>query len=520
MFSVSLKFSVSTSSRPPRTLIMGEETLLSVEDISKHNTPEDCWIVVDGKVWDLTDFAPEHPGGGEIIWKHAGRDASTTYNMNHAPSTLSRNLDASKLKGSVNRKTITEDWDRPPPKATPEFQLHEKPPLEAVINAQDFEDIAERTVSKKTWAFYSSADTACLTRDRNKDFFGRIWFRPRLLRNVRTVSTSSTILGHEVGLPLFVSPAAMARMIHPEGEKGIARGCVANKIPQCISTNASYPIDEIVPSAPQGHPFFFQLYVNKERSKSEALLQRVRKLGISTVMVTVDGPWPGKREADERVKADESLSTPMSGAKARNDKRGGGLGRVMGNYIAPDFTWDELAWVRKHWDGKVVVKGIQCWQDAKLCADHGMDGVLLSNHGGRNLDTSPPAIMTLLECQMNCPEIFSQLEVYIDGGLRRGADILKALCLGATAVGMGRPFLYAVNYGQEGVEHFIEILKTELSTAMALIGITDLSQCHPGLVSTLDIDHLVSRGEGHPYATGRALRLGGQSGLDRARARL
>lgn len=298
------------------------------------------------------------------------------------------NLDASKLKGSVDPGTITEEWAKPPPQKTPELKLHEKPGLETVINALDFERIAERTISKKTWAFYSSADTDCYTRDRNKEFFSRIWWRPRLLRDVRTVDTSSQILGHDVGLPLFVSPAAMARMVHPEGEKDIARGCIANRIPQGVSTNASFPIDEIIASVPKDakHPFFFQLYVNKDRSKSEALLKHVRSLGVDTVFVTVDAPTPGKREADERVKADEGLSTPMSGAQAKNDKKGGGLGRVMGGYIAPDFTWDEFKWLRKHWDGKVVAKGVQCWQDAKMCADAGLDGVLLSNHGGRNLD--------------------------------------------------------------------------------------------------------------------------------------
>lgn len=258
-----------------------------------------------------------------------------------------------------------------------------------MINANDFEDIAERTVSKKTWAFYSSADTDCLTRDRNKNFFGRIWFRPRLLRDVTNVSTNTQILGHDAGLPLFVSPAAMARLVHPEGEKDIARGCVANRVPQGISTNASFPIDEIMASLPKGtqHPFFFQLYVNKDRSKSEALLKHVRSLGVDVVSVTIDAPTPGKREADERVKADEGTSSPMSGAKASNDKKGGGLGRLMGSYIAPDLTWNEFTWLRKHWDGKIVVKGVQCWQDAKMCADAGLDGVLLSNHGGRNLDT-------------------------------------------------------------------------------------------------------------------------------------
>ena len=181
----------------------------------------------------------------------------------------------------------------------------------------------------------------------------------------------------------------MAKMMHPDGEKAIARGCVANRVPQCLSTNASFPVDEVIASVlPEAnHPFFFQLYVNKDRAKSEELLRHARSLGIDTIFVTLDGPVQGKREADERVKADESMTAPMSGQKAKNDRHGGGIGRIMGSYIAPDFTWDEFAWVRRHWSGKIVAKGVQCWQDAKICADIGLDGVVLSNHGGRNLDT-------------------------------------------------------------------------------------------------------------------------------------
>ncbi|KAI6915270.1 hypothetical protein D0869_02751 [Hortaea werneckii] len=489
---------------------MAGEALLSVEEIKRHNSPDDCWIVVDGKVWDITDFAPEHPGGGEIIWKHAGYDATTTYSTYHSPSLLPNNLDPSKLKGQVDTRTITPDWAKPPPSTTTELKLHEKPPLDTVICAQDFEDIAQRTASKKTWAFYSSASTDCVTRDANRSFFSRIWFRPRLLRAVGNISTKSSILGHDAGLPIFVSPAAMAKMMHPSGEKGIARGCLDERVPQCVSNNASFPIGEIIPSVPKekNHPFFFQLYVNKDRDQSTKLLQHVRSLGVDSVFVTIDGPVQGKREADERVKADESLSTPMSGQKAKNDRRGGGIGRIMGNYIDPNFTWADFAWLREHWKGKIVVKGVQCWQDAKKCADLGMDGVLLSNHGGRNLDSSPPVIMTLLECQMNCPEIFGQLEVLIDGGIRRGADVLKCLCLGATAVGFGRPFLYALNYGEEGVQHFIDIIKQELEIAMALVGITDLSQCDPMYVNTSELDVMVAKAWGHPYARGK--RLGSQ----------
>ncbi|KAI9871141.1 MAG: hypothetical protein M1830_003277 [Pleopsidium flavum] len=286
--------------------------------------------------------------------------------------------------------------------------------------------------------------------------FDRIWFRPRVMRNVRDVDTGTRLLSVESGIPVFVSPAALAKLVHPEGEKAIARGCLEKGIIQCVSTNASYPIEEILASAPS-HPFFFQLYVNKDRAKTEALLAQLRSLkNIAVIFVTVDAPVAGKREADERVRADETLSTPMSGSKAVNDKRGGGLGRIMGSYIDASLSWDDLAWLRRHWDGPMVLKGVQGAADAQRAMHEGLQGVVLSNHGGRSLDTSPPAILILLELQRCCPEVFERMEVYVDGGVRRGTDVLKALCLGATAVGIGRSFLYALNYGQDGVEHMID----------------------------------------------------------------
>lgn len=172
--------------------------------------------------------------------------------------------------------------------------------------------------------------------------------------------------------------------------------------------------------------------------------------------MTVDAAWPGKREADERVKADENLSVPMSPSQAKNDKKGGGLGRVMAGFIDPGLTWDDLVWVRKHTHLPVCLKGVMSADDAILAMQAGLDGILLSNHGGRNLDTSPPSIITLLELQKRCPEIFDRMEIYVDSGIRRGSDILKAICLGATAVGMGRSMLFATNYGQDGVEHLID----------------------------------------------------------------
>ena len=212
--------------------------------------------------------------------------------------------------------------------------------------------------------------------------------------------------------------------------------------------------------------------------------------------MTVDAHVQGKREADERVKvdADGLASAPNSGASGKNDSRGGGLGRTMGGFIDPSFSWADLKWLREHTRLPIVVKGIMVAADALMAARAGVDGIAVSNHGGRNLDGAPPAILTLLEIRKLCPEVFERMEVYLDGGIRRGTDMFKALCLGAKAVGMGRPFLYAVNYGEEGVEHLIEIMRDEFETTMRLAGVTCIGELHPGLLNTLDVDHLIPKG--------------------------
>ncbi|OOQ82121.1 Cytochrome b2, mitochondrial [Penicillium brasilianum] len=480
---------------------MAGQKLLSTQQISEHKTPDDCWIVVDNQVWDVTDFLDEHPGGSSIILKYAGHDATKAYSEVHAPSVLKTNLQADKFKGVLDESSIDDAWLKPPPGENPKVLLdNEKPPLETLINANDFEVVASKTASKKTWAFYSSAATDLITRDANKSCFDRIWFRPRVLRNVRSVDTRTKILGGDFRLPLFVSPAAMAKLIHPEGECAIARACESKGIMQGISNNSSYTMDELRTAAPSAS-FFFQLYVNRDRAKSVALLRQCSENpNIKAIFVTVDAAWPGKREADERVKADESLSVPMSPSKAQNDKKGGGLGRVMAGFIDPGLTWEDLRWVREHTHKPVCLKGVMSADDALLALKAGMDGILLSNHGGRNLDTSPPSIITLLEIQKRCPEVLEKMEVYVDSGIRRGTDILKAICLGATAVGMGRSMLFATNYGQEGVEHLVDIMQDELETAMRNVGITSLDEASPDLVHTGDVDHLVPASRAHPYA--------------------
>lgn len=239
-----------------------KEKLISAESVRKHNIPEDCWLVIDGQVWDFSDFAPEHPGGTEsaflsasssspshktktnqvitiVILKHAGRDATTAYNSIHAPSLVSKTLSKDKYIGRLDPSTVTDEWLKPPPSASKELAHNEKPPLHTLISSHDFESVAKKTISKKAWAFYSSAATDCITRRGNREYFDRVWFRPRVLRNVRTVSSRTSILGVETDCPFFVSPAAMARLVDPEGEKAIARACRTEGIIQCVCTQVS-----------------------------------------------------------------------------------------------------------------------------------------------------------------------------------------------------------------------------------------------------------------------------------------
>ncbi|KAL3427897.1 cytochrome b2 [Phlyctema vagabunda] len=488
---------------------------ISVQDIQKHNSLQDLWIVVDNVVYNVTDFAPEHPGGAEIILRYAGRDASKAYDEIHAPSLIKSTLSASQVIGTLDLSTLNEEWAKPPPEVSLSIQPDSKPPLDSLINTHDFVVAASKSLTPKTWAFYSSAATDLITKGRNTSAYHDIGLRPRILTNVKDVDTSTTMLGHKMDVPIFCAPAAMAKMVHPDGEKAIARGVRAKGLSHCISTNASFPLAEIFAAVDPAHdtdetknqrklPIYFQLYVDKQREKSTKLLADVERLGVKAIFVTVDAPVPGKREADERVKADETLSTPMSGAKAKNDSKGGSLGRIMGGYIDSSLNWDDLPWLRRCTKLPIILKGVQTATDAKRAMDAGIEGIVLSNHGGRSLDTSPPPILVLLELQKCCPEIFDKMEVFVDGGIMRGTDIFKALCLGAKSVGIGRGFLYALNYGQEGVEKYVEILKDELETTMRMCGITDLSQVHPGILNTRAVDHLIpDLSDEHPYAKWR-----------------
>ncbi|KAK4238898.1 hypothetical protein C8A03DRAFT_43437 [Achaetomium macrosporum] len=516
---------------------------ISPTELSRHDNITSLWIAIDGEVYDFTEFAPTHPGGIDILRQHAGRDATAAYNAVHSASLVKSVLPESKHLGRLSSPLpVSTSTTLSSNKTAP------KPPLSRLISVNDFRLAAHTFLPPKTLAFISSAATDCHTHRRNNTTYSEITLRPRVLVDVSApVSLETTILGRAVASPIFVSPTSLGKTVHPEGELEIARACKElGGIAQVVSTSASFSVADVVraaaehpgpgPSSPtlanknNTHPVFLQLYVDKDQSNTASLLHSLTRTKtnppspskIQGVFLTVDAPVPGKREADERVPpppttttttAASTTITPMATPLTpSSDNRGSALGRLMASYISPSLTWHAtLPWLRALLPPSVplVIKGIQTAADAVRAMEAGAQGIVISNHGGRSLDTSPATILVLLELQRCCPEVFDRMEVFVEGGVMRGTDVFKALCLGAKGAGVGRGVLYGLGWGKDGVRKVLEILNDELVTTMKMCGVTRLDELHPGLLNTRAVDHLVPEdlSEEHPYAKWRRSKL-------------
>ncbi|KAF2216334.1 hypothetical protein CERZMDRAFT_33432 [Cercospora zeae-maydis SCOH1-5] len=456
------------------------------DEVQQHKTNDSCWVILYGNVYDVTSFLPDHPGGSKIILQLAGSDATEEYDPIHPPGTLEESLPKSAKLGRIDASTLPATEKSPA--ETGETREEEIMSVEECLNLDDIEAVATQKINHKAWAYYYSAGDDLVSKTLNNTVYRNILLRPRVFVDCTNCDTSTTILGHKVDVPFFVSPAAMARLGHPDGEHGIARASNKFGALQIISNNASQTPEQILEGAPEDQIFGWQLYVQNERKKSEDMLKRIHKLPqIKFVCLTLDAPVPGKREHDERGK-NVGSNLPVRSSLA--DK--GGVGKALFAGTAPDLTWKTtLPWLRQHTHLPIVLKGLQTHEDAYVASLHTpqIKGIILSNHGGRAADTAPPAIHTLLEIRRYCPEVLNKLEIYVDGGIKRGTDIVKALALGAKAVGLGRAPLFGLGAGgTAGVERVLEILKAEVETSMRLLGVEKVSALGPQHVNARAVE--------------------------------
>ncbi|KAL4898391.1 FMN-dependent dehydrogenase-domain-containing protein [Aspergillus ambiguus] len=467
-------------------------------EVAQHTSPQSCWVILYGKVYDVTNFLSEHPGGAKIILKLAGKDATEEYDPIHPPGILEENLPAEALLGTVDPTTLPKPTEEPQDVSRTDDQG--PPPMESLLNLDEIEQVATKNVSPKAWAYYYSASDDLVTKRFNTDAYRSIILRPRVFINCERCDLDTAVLGNPLSTPIYVSPAAMARLGHPAGEAGIAEACRSFGALQIISHNASMTPEQIVKDAAPDQVFGWQIYVQIDRKKSEAMLARINKLKqIKFIVLTLDAPVPGKREHDERNNfVGASNPVPSATANAEREDTPGGVGRTLFAGTDPTLTWQEtLPWLAQHTDLPIILKGLQTHEDAYIASLHTpqVRGIILSNHGGRALDTAPPAVHTLLEIRKYCPEVFDRLDVLVDGGIRRGTDVVKALCLGAKAVGLGRPALWGLGAGGvDGVKRTLQILTDETKTCMRLLGVERVEQLGPQHINTRLVEQQIYDG--------------------------
>ncbi|MGY6496656.1 MAG: alpha-hydroxy acid oxidase [Microcella sp.] len=374
--------------------------------------------------------------------------------------------------------------------------------LDAALTIADLRAIAQRRTPKAPFDYTEGAAEAELSLARAREAFHDIQFHPAILRDVSTVDTGWDVLGKRVELPFGIAPTGFTRMMQTEGEIAGATAAAAAGIPFSLSTMGTTSIEGVRDAAPEGRNWF-QLYMWKDREKSMQLVDRAAAAGYDTLLVTVDVPVAGARLRDKRngfsippaltvgtiVNAiprpwwwwDFLTTEPL--AFASLSSWDGTVAELLDFMFDPTVTYDDLAWIKEQWPGKLVVKGVQTLDDAKKLADLGVDGITLSNHGGRQLDRAPVPFHLLPEVAR---EVGHHTEVHLDTGIMSGADIVAAVALGARFTLIGRAYLYGLMAGgREGVDRAIEILRGEITRTMKLLGVTSLDELRPEHVTQL-----------------------------------
>jgi 4-hydroxymandelate oxidase len=353
--------------------------------------------------------------------------------------------------------------------------------LSMIRRLADFELAAAERMGRAEYEYVAGGADDEVTLAENEAAFRRLRLRPRVLVDVSTVDPATTLLGTVTSIPAAVAPVAFQHFAHPDAELATARAASRAGALLCLSTMSSRSLEDVADAADAAGegPRWFQLYVHRDRARSEELVSRAAAAGYRAIVVTADFPVAGHRERDLR----NALPYPqVFGNFAPPDEAGrGALGAVIGGFNDASLSWPDIDWLRSLADLPIVVKGVMTGEDAALAVEHGAAGVVVSNHGGRQLDRLSATVDVLPEV---VAAVAGRAEVYLDGGVRRGTDILAAVALGARAVFVGRPIVYALAAGgQAGVARALELLSAEIARDMALLGVTRLDQLQSGHVA-------------------------------------
>lgn len=360
--------------------------------------------------------------------------------------------------------------------------------MDRALNVMDFERIARERLSESAWGYYVSGANDEHTLRANQAAFTRIALYYRVLVDVSRRSLATRLLSHDLSMPLVVAPTAFHKLAHPAGELATVRAAGQLGTLMILSTLSTTPVEQVVAQATG--PVWFQLYVYKDREVTKGLVQRVEAAGCQALVLTVDAPLLGRRERDVRNRFELPPGFVMANITASQlddmprDMPDSGLAVYFASLLDPSLSWSDIDWLRSITRLPILVKGIVRADDARRAVDdYGVDGVVVSNHGGRQLDTAPATIDALPAI---ADAIGDRAEILLDGGIRRGTDVIKALAYGARAVLIGRPVLWGLAAdGEDGVAQVLSLLRDEIDLAMALCGCPTISDItadllHPG----------------------------------------
>ncbi|MFZ9016625.1 MAG: alpha-hydroxy acid oxidase [Ilumatobacteraceae bacterium] len=383
--------------------------------------------------------------------------------------------------------------------------------LGRAVDVADLRRIARRRLPRGVFDYIDGGAEDELTMAANRAAFSKVEFRPNVLRDVSALDTSTTLFGRRLAMPLVIAPTGYTRLTHSDGELAVARAAARAGIPYSLSTMGTRSIEEV--AAVSDGPKWFQVYTWKDRGLVRELVERAAASGYEALWLTVDTAVLGHRQRDARrgftVPPKVGLGTLLDGVVhpawtidfltheplefanvAHVPERGAAASADMGRgaYVMANFdqrlSWTDVDWLRSIWEGPIVLKGIQTVDDARRAVDAGVAGIAVSNHGGRQLDGAPAALILVEPVR---EAVQDAVCVICDGGVRRGSDVVKALALGADACSIGRPYLYAMGAaGERGVDHVLDIFRTGMERTMALTGRPTIADIDRGLVRWID----------------------------------